>query len=192
MAFFSFRSPGACHTGSSQSTSSPESSDSDRNLLPFAPAVLMGCVCALSFSSPSITFTQASVWINVSILSAVALLPPPNLLPPSLRLYPLLLRPPPPSAVLPPPPLLGFRLTCHWVPCGVMVVVSAGDDSTACTGLLLHMRSALHGPTASSWAQWSRTQPRPAVCLGAPGMRTMMLPEVRATRAKILCMFTIT
>lgn len=44
-----------------------------------------------------------------------------------------------------------------------MVVVSAGDDSTACTGLLLHMRRDLHGAAASSWAYRSRTQTYPAV-----------------------------
>lgn len=43
----------------------------------------------------------------------------------------------PPLPLPPSPPLPGFRLTCHWVPCGVMVVVSAGDVSTPCTGSLL-------------------------------------------------------
>ena len=36
-----------------------------------------------------------------------------------------------------PPPLSASLLSCHWVLCGVMVVVSVGDVSTACTGLLL-------------------------------------------------------
>lgn len=132
---------------------------------PLLHLFLMVPVCLLSFS-PSITFLRASVWVNVKIFFPFcACAAASTQSPPSLRVYPPPPNPPLLCYPLPLPPslpLLGFRLNCHWVACGVMVVVSASDDSAACTGLLLHMRRALHGAAASSWAYRSRTQTYPA------------------------------
>lgn len=55
-----------------------------------------------------------------------------------------------------PPPLQGFRLSCHWVLRGVMVVVSVSDVSRACTGALLQHCRGFHRVTASDAAPWGR------------------------------------
>lgn len=109
----------------------------------------------LSLSSPSITF-MGSFCMNAKMISFLPLcccLHPISYLPPCLCCHPF----PPPLLRHPLPPLLCFRLNCHWLPCGVMVVVSAGDVSLACTSLLLHMHKALQKPIASCWASLSRT-----------------------------------
>lgn len=55
-----------------------------------------------------------------------------------------------------PPPLPGFRLSCHWVLRGVMVVVSVSDVSRAWTGALLQHCRGFHRVTASDAAPWGR------------------------------------
>lgn len=83
----------------------------------------------LSLSSPSITF-MGSFCVNAKMISFLPLcccLHPISSLPPCLCCHPF----PPPLLRYPLPPLLCFRLTCHWVPCGVMVVVSASHAQSS-------------------------------------------------------------
>lgn len=155
--------------------------DTNRDLLPSAPAVWM----MRSPLCPSHLHQLLCKSMSECFLPLLCCLHPITSLPPSLPVYSLLLWPPPLCCATPSP----LDWASASLVSGVVVVDSARDDSTAWTGSQLHMRRALHGPTAKSW---SRTQMYPAECSGASGMRTTMLLEVRASHDKILWMFTTT
>lgn len=179
--FFIFHAVCPCPTGSYQSSSSSSSLDSLPLTGIFSPLLQLLWWCLLL----SVHHIYTSFCVNECQNTSCRCSAASTQSPPSLPVYSLLLWPPPLCCAIPSP----LDWASASLVSGVVVVDSAGDDSTAWTGSQLHMRRALHGPTAKCWR---RTQTYPAVCSGASGMRTTMLLEVRASHDKKLWMFTTT
>lgn len=115
-----------------------EFSDNNRDLLPSGPAVLMLLVCH-SPLHPSHLYQLLCEWMSESFLLWHCRLHPITSLPPSLRVYPLLLwTPPPPSTGLPPPLSLGAVWGdgsgfCRWWLHGVYRLTASHAQSSART-----------------------------------------------------------